>query len=95
MLQHIHERLPITRLVQKTITLPASSTDAPVDVAPLFHICSVVVKSAPADATMKFGGTMEGSIPIVAGETRSDLAINSLFLSSVTGGSVVLEVHGR
>lgn len=95
MLDYVHNRFPITRLVHKSLTLPASSSNVVVDVSPLFHVCTVVVKSAPADATMKFGGTSESAIPIVAGEVRSNLAVESLFLSSAAGGSVVLEVHGR
>lgn len=91
------ERLPATRISQATNVLAAASSNVPVNIAPLTYVSGFrVVSVSVGDVMLRAGTVTETAIgPLVAGQDRLNVALDALYLSSVTGGTVVLELWGR
>lgn len=95
-LNNVTERLAGTRGTEVTVVLGANAVNQAVDISPLTLITAFrVVSSTTSDIRGRQGGTTEGSVAIQPGVSRDGLAIDSLFLSSVSGGTVVIEFQGR
>lgn len=95
MLTNFFEKLPSTRIHAVSVVLGAGASNILVPLGLLTMVQTVVIKSSTVDATLKFGGTGESAIPILAQEVRFEIATDTLHLSTTTAGTVVLELHGR
>jgi len=84
------------RITRTSTTLPAGGADTAVTLNNLSLVEAVRIISAPVDAALKFGATTETAIPVSPSDpARNELALSNLYGSSSTGGTLVLELHGR
>lgn len=89
---------PNTKITQVTVALGAAVVDQLVPLGTLTHVETVVVKAlANTTASLKFGAVGEAAVPLVVGESRSNLNMAALYLSSpgAAGGTITLELQGR
>lgn len=89
---------PSTKIHRVTISLSALLADVPVYLGTLAKVQAVAVVDLTGTVvpSLKFGGSAETPIPLAKGETRENLDVSGLLITSAAGGgSLTLEIHGR
>lgn len=90
--QHAHA----TKAAEVQIDLSAPIEDELVSFGTLREVLAVTVVSLTGTATLKINGIGECPLTLAAGQTRDNLDARELHVSGPgTGGTLILELHGR
>jgi|GEM_PF-7083257 len=91
-IQHTHA----TKAAELQIDLTNPLEDEPLDFGTLREVLAVTVVSMTGTATLKINGAGECPVSLASGQVRDNLDARELHLSAPgTGGTLILELHGR